>query len=681
MDSNSESIIKATQTYFNDDFVFKITLDALAEWLPTQNIQTTSEKLKSVLSERADLFELIKGYNSQVMVQLKKGEQYCGSSESVVSMINSINGLNYRNFSYGSNISEISDLSEDEAFSATSTAKINESITNSSITTFRDDGGKINGGGNSVVSIETVNKGSRSNSSPKSPISKIDMNIIKTARKYLENYQVDSVFELERYLKTQGFQFESEKNKAASNSNRERTLKKFLTEYRGVFQVFNSRGVTSVKLVKANTTGVHNSKLSSRMKLTENLVKEYVLKNSTPKGLSIKELIIHLRGYQETITDELAEFLKSCSRTFECDMYEDMCYVRVLPHVKSLAQKVAFGKFRGSKAFTLVLIRECVLKLGIATYSEIEKQVRGHLSNQQVNVFACLQQHKEEFLFKNFDTEPFIRLKPTDQNFICHIRRYIMEFGRVKFSQLHEYLKRMDMLPKITLEKFLDQCPEYVIRTESGIQWVRSHDIEIVRSCRNFLRDKQQIRMSVVGDYLKRSDANLRTKLLDLLEDFPEFQFAQGTNDIFVEFKPFPTEKSPTDYVRKLINVEGGRVPLSVVTTHLNWTGAFPEFKIVELLKNSSDFLLENKDGKSSDVYVTLNPRKFKTMIGNKVIDEETSRKFSELFADKSEKSTTQVIEPTKAIITTTTINTTAAANGEGKKIIESNRVNLFTKY
>ncbi|CAG8687970.1 4849_t:CDS:2, partial [Ambispora leptoticha] len=131
-------------------------------------------------------------------------------------------------------------------------------------------------------------------------------------------------------------------------------------------------------------------------------------------------------------------------------------------------------------------------------------------------------------------------------------------------------------------------------------------------------------------------------------------------------YKPFPPDQPPADFVRKLVVAEGGKVSLSAVTTHLNWNSGFPEFKIVDLLKNSAEFMLENKD---ENVYVTLNPQKSKTIaVNNKSIDEATSRKFAELYANKSEKST-QVIEPAKTIDTTIA----AIANGGIKEKTESN--------
>ncbi|CAG8706436.1 10886_t:CDS:2, partial [Ambispora leptoticha] len=544
MNSTSEAIIKTSQAYFLD-FNDKVTLEELVQWLPTRNVQTTLENLKTLLSERTDLFEISdKGYNNQVMVRLKKVDQYCGSDGSVES---SVNASKYRN---ASEISLGSDLSEDETSDVVSIARTSKSITSSSIATLRDDGGKINGG--VIVSIESINKGSP----PKSTISDVDTNIIKFARKYLENHQADSVFELGRYLKLQGFQFESEKNKAVGNDNGKRTLKEFLLAYSSIFQVFNQKGITSVRLVKVSTTKAGNSKLASRMKLTENLVKDYISKNGTQKGASLKELIVHLREFQEkTITDELAEFLKNCSETFECDMDEEGCYVRILPHIiQSLTQKEnrPFGRFRTSKTFVLMLIRECVMKLGIATYSELEKHVHSYLSNQQVDVFSSLQRHKDEFLFKDVNKEPFIRLKSCDANIICHIRRYLMELRIVKVPQLQEYLKSMDMLPLISLEEFINRyATEYKFnfKTECGVQFLSSQSIDIVRKCRSYLwdkRDKRDKRMSVVGDYLKRP--NNQIKLADLLERFPDFQLTQGANDVFVEYKPFPPDQPPADF-------------------------------------------------------------------------------------------------------------------------------------
>src|SRR5437868_4100340 len=147
-------------------------------------------------------------------------------------------------------------------------------------------------------------------------------------------------------------------------------------------------------------------------------------------------------------------------------------------------------------------------------------------------------------------------------------------------------MKRQNMCPRNNrLNDFLLPFPDFRLTVEQFDSYVQSHDIDIVRHLCQFLKGKGEVLISSVRDYLHKTNMYPNCKLIEFLENYPEFILSQGS-DILVRYSSVPNEISPKDFVRKYVMFEGGRVPLSVLVSHLNWNGSFPEFKLVKLIDN-----------------------------------------------------------------------------------------------
>ncbi|KAG9306701.1 hypothetical protein G9A89_004248 [Geosiphon pyriformis] len=660
METTKESIIAAVKGYFDDDIYFKITLESLATWLATRSIQVDSAYLEAVLSECPETFEITEGPNGAALISLKKVDPPkiivlpLMPAQRITFLEREIKSTNGKESQTGdSYLDEYTNSNMEHSIKGGGSLKSTEEkqpLPSSQISRPETQQISLSQTGTSGVSTtskilkeENTTFSSIKNESidvPKETLYKYisvgnsDSKAVTCARQYLEKNGVDSVHELEQHLKEKGFSVITS------------PIMDFLHVNSHIFQVSLERGVTCVRLVqKTSTTTTNGTMLKNRMNQTEILVKNYLSKNndSGSRGVAINELIVLLREQPGTITHQLVDFLMNCPDLFECKEYEDVHYVSLLPSQKLISPKTItnpFGKYRMTKPYTVQLIRDCVCKLGIATLNELEtllNQQQYNITKEKIDEY--LNGDKTDFETTHIEETVYIRLKKCDNNLIHCIRKYMMEFGKARLLQLQDYLKKLDMLPSsASLKEFLNPWTEFKITSESGVYWIRSPDIEIVRSCRAYLRNKSQIRMSVLGDYLKRTGIAPRIKLADLLETYTDFLLYQCVTDVFVEYKPFPGDQPPMEYIKKYIALEGSAT-LAALAVHLNWSGKYPEFKILELLQQSKEFDLKNTEGKPGDTLVT-----FKNQVGIK--GPQKIHPFVDEIRSKSEITSKAIYEP-----------------------------------
>ncbi|CAH1763543.1 11221_t:CDS:2, partial [Entrophospora sp. SA101] len=502
--------------YFDAELPLQVTIEDLANWLKTQSVCITTHKLQNILQEHSGEFSLTKSSeNNQTIVKLKK----------------IVNPQEPQHNYIDSNARSLSIISGDLIdFSNNNVDKI---IKNNSFYVSEN---------SLILSNNEQQQWRQLQNQPNSKINQINNDndeTVKALKNYLDKFLIDSIHEVERYLKRSGVLKDGEINE-------------ILFEDQDIFHVHKVKGVTCVKLRNpAKIIDEHSlTMINNRIEQTESLIKEYIKKNYSENGVTSTELLIYLRGVKGTISYEFKEFLKNCSNSFNCYENDGILFVENKPG------------YRSSKEYIFQLICEYIVK-----------------------------DHGKDLNIKEISGEIYICLKPTDHNILCHVRRYLLEYGRVQLSLIGDYLKRLDFSPKLRLKEFLSSSPDYVFNSESTSAFIKSKEIEIVRSIRElFKNDKRMVALSVVSDYLNKSINYPRSKVMSLLENYTEFDFYQDSKGIMVVHRLSRFDPKPKELIRKLIIYGNGKVKLSTLNAHLNWNGNYSEYKLLDFIKKSDEF-------------------------------------------------------------------------------------------
>ncbi|CAJ0835985.1 5659_t:CDS:2, partial [Entrophospora sp. SA101] len=494
--------------YFDAELPLQVTIEDLANWLKTQSVCITTHKLQNILQEHSGEFSLTKSSeNNQTIVKLKK----------------IVNPQEPQHNYIDSNARSLSIISGDLIdFSNNNVDKI---IKNNSFYVSEN---------SLILSNNEQQQWRQLQNQPNSKINQINNDndeTVKALKNYLDKFLIDSIHEVERYLKRSGVLKDGEINE-------------ILFEDQDIFHVHKVKGVTCVKLRNpAKIIDEHSlTMINNRIEQTESLIKEYIKKNYSENGVTSTELLIYLRGVKGTISYEFKEFLKNCSNSFNCYENDGILFVENKPGIKQ-------------------------------------------------RIYFSIDIHGKDLNIKEISGEIYICLKPTDHNILCHVRRYLLEYGRVQLSLIGDYLKRLDFSPKLRLKEFLSSSPDYVFNSESTSAFIKSKEIEIVRSIRElFKNDKRMVALSVVSDYLNKSINYPRSKVMSLLENYTEFDFYQDSKGIMVVHRLSRFDPKPKELIRKLIIYGNGKVKLSTLNAHLNWNGNYSEYKLLDFIKKSDEF-------------------------------------------------------------------------------------------
>ncbi|CAJ0849967.1 1368_t:CDS:2 [Entrophospora sp. SA101] len=507
--------------YFDAELPLQVTIEDLANWLKTQSVCITTHKLQNILQEHSGEFSLTKSSeNNQTIVKLKK----------------IVNPQEPQHNYIDSNARSLSIISGDLIdFSNNNVDKI---IKNNSFYVSEN---------SLILSNNEQQQWRQLQNQPNSKINQINNDndeTVKALKNYLDKFLIDSIHEVERYLKRSGVLKDGEINE-------------ILFEDQDIFHVHKVKGVTCVKLRNpAKIIDEHSlTMINNRIEQTESLIKEYIKKNYSENGVTSTELLIYLRGVKGTISYEFKEFLKNCSNSFNCYENDGILFVENKP-----------GVF----------------------------EPNNNSSNDggiKQRIYFSIDIHGKDLNIKEISGEIYICLKPTDHNILCHVRRYLLEYGRVQLSLIGDYLKRLDFSPKLRLKEFLSSSPDYVFNSESTSAFIKSKEIEIVRSIRElFKNDKRMVALSVVSDYLNKSINYPRSKVMSLLENYTEFDFYQDSKGIMVVHRLSRFDPKPKELIRKLIIYGNGKVKLSTLNAHLNWNGNYSEYKLLDFIKKSDEF-------------------------------------------------------------------------------------------
>ncbi|CAJ0837537.1 15200_t:CDS:2, partial [Entrophospora sp. SA101] len=292
-----------------------------------------------------------------------------------------------------------------------------------------------------------------------SKINKKDIRAISMARSYLDKHLVDSTFELERHLKN------------ADALSPSRNFKNFLNEYDEIFYVHKQRGINCVQLKNPSRNFVNKNiktMIDVRMEQTENHIRDYIQQNDTSDNHVVStELIIYLRGIKGTITYDLKDFLNNCSNSFECYENDGSFFVKNKAKASQpINPSVYHSQYRSSSPFVSKLIRDLIVKEYIVTYLELEEYIKKYSQLQKTNLKEFLYSNDKEFNITIISGETYITLKPTDRNILFHIRRFLLEYGKVQLSLVGSYLRHMYLSPIGKLKELEDMCVEPIIIKE-----------------------------------------------------------------------------------------------------------------------------------------------------------------------------------------------------------------------
>ncbi|CAG8523657.1 4516_t:CDS:2 [Paraglomus occultum] len=407
---------------------------------------------------------------------------------------------------------------------------------------------------------------------------------VAIARKYLESTYAETIYELEKHLNSQ-------------KCLTDQTIGELLRDNRNIFEVFTDSGVTCVRLVRMAHMFTKDTKTmaKSRITQTERLLVDYLTKHGGLQGgVALPELIIHLRSFRNAIADDIEDFLRGCKSSFECLESGGITYIKVLPGSKAqtIQPRIPYSRQRSGKEYLLRVVRECLVKHGLLTVAELEKMLTPHIPNPPMKFSEVIVRYRREFKTMRVGDDIMVRLSTTDENTLMYIKVFLMEMGPSKLSSLADYLKREGFTPRVRMKEFLAGLSEFKFRDMQGNLGVQSTEIELARRARKFLRDKGTVRVSVLRDYLGKHSLPPRTKLTDFLEKFPEFTFSQAASDVFVSHQVYPPDIVPVDFIRKYLLVENKPAEVYALTTHLNWNGKYPEYKVIEIIKNHKEFTL-----------------------------------------------------------------------------------------
>ncbi|CAJ0628545.1 7174_t:CDS:2 [Entrophospora sp. SA101] len=531
--------------YFDAELPLQVTIEDLANWLKTQSVCITTHKLQNILQEHSGEFSLTKSSeNNQTIVKLKKivnpqepQHNYIDSNARSLSIIsgdlidfsnNNVDKIIKNNSFY---------VSENSLILSNNGEQISQNHFNDNL--YKQQRQQPPPPPPPPSLHQEQQQWRQLQNQPNSKINQINNDndeTVKALKNYLDKFLIDSIHEVERYLKRSGVLKDGEINE-------------ILFEDQDIFHVHKVKGVTCVKLRNpAKIIDEHSlTMINNRIEQTESLIKEYIKKNYSENGVTSTELLIYLRGVKGTISYEFKEFLKNCSNSFNCYENDGILFVENKP----------------------------------GSYSQLP------ISNSKQLIYS----HGKDLNIKEISGEIYICLKPTDHNILCHVRRYLLEYGRVQLSLIGDYLKRLDFSPKLRLKEFLSSSPDYVFNSESTSAFIKSKEIEIVRSIRElFKNDKRMVALSVVSDYLNKSINYPRSKVMSLLENYTEFDFYQDSKGIMVVHRLSRFDPKPKELIRKLIIYGNGKVKLSTLNAHLNWNGNYSEYKLLDFIKKSDEF-------------------------------------------------------------------------------------------
>ncbi|RIA88320.1 hypothetical protein C1645_775221 [Glomus cerebriforme] len=574
VDNNTE-VLNAVRKYFDGDLEWSVPIDSLIVWLETQNISISGKDLSKLVQEHKDEFEIEvkKAPNNIIQIKLRKV------------IMSAFNGSSTGNGSY---IKDMIELQQAEFLKNDTKSYLHNNI-NSELNTeslfyeeiikdfSRDPPIKVP---LHISSQPTVSQDKPPEQIWPKNVAR-ESKALECAKKYLNLFLVDSIFDLEQHMKSKGV------IKGSAE------FQDFLHENREIFQIFPDRGITCIKLANSSIKITENSNtmIKRRFSQTERLIKDYIIRQGRNEGVSSTELSISLRGIEGCITDEIEEFLKNCKDSFECILKNENYYIKMIPQPsKPVISTLPNTNSNKNKSSILQLVREFLVKQTIASVTEIKEHLKEYQKLLTFSISEFVNSHFNEFKSKKIDGNLYLRLKPTDANIISYIRKYLLEFGKTRLSTVEDYLRRQDMCPRNKLEDFLHPFPDFKLTGKQPEIYIQSQNIDIARHLRQFLKGKGEVLISLVYEYLVKKNITLNCKLIEFLENYPEFILSQGPTDILVKYSPVPNEISPREFVHKYVTFEGGKVPLHVLVSHLNWNGSFPEFKLVELIYNSEEF-------------------------------------------------------------------------------------------
>ncbi|CAB4405635.1 unnamed protein product [Rhizophagus irregularis] len=608
VDNNTE-VLNSIRKYFEGDLSWSVHIESLVVWLGTQNISISGKNLSKLVQEHEDEFEINKSPSNSVEVKLKK----------VIAP--AFNGSSIGNGSY---IKDMIELQQAEFLKPCLQKTINSELNTESLFY----GETIKGSSTVLPMRITLPISSQPRTPQNKSIETFPKNIareskaLECAKKYLNSFLVDSIYDLEQHMKSKCVINDSE-------------FQNFLREHKEFFHIFSERGITCIKLANPSIKITENSNtmIKRRFSQTERLIKDYIIRQGRDEGVSSTELSISLRGIEGCITDELEEFLKSCKDPFECFLKNEYYYIKMKPQPSKPVVSALLNT--NSNNSILQLIREFLMKQTIASVTEIKEHLKTYKNLPTFSIPEFANSYSSELISKNVDGNLYLRLKPTDDNIISYIRKYLFEFGKTKLSTMEDYLKLRNMYPRNNLKDFLYNLSDFKLTGDTELH-VQSHNVDIARLLRQYLKGSGEVLISMVYDYLNKKYIHLDCKLIEFLEDYPEFVLSQGPIDILVKYKSAPNEISPKEFVRKYVMFEDGKVPLRVLVSHLNWNNSFPEFKLVELIQNSEEFLLETFE---NEKWITYDALKLNTAIDDNILKDQEKPSLEKSIIDVNTKS------------------------------------------
>nr|CAG8454378.1 6867_t:CDS:10 [Entrophospora candida] len=439
-----------------------------------------------------------------------------------------------------------------------------------------------------------------------SKINKKDIRAISMARSYLDKHLVDSTFELERHLKN------------ADALSPSRNFKNFLNEYDEIFYVHKQRGINCVQLKNPSRNFVNKNiktMIDVRMEQTENHIRDYIQQNDTSDNHVVStELIIYLRGIKGTITYDLKDFLNNCSDSFECYENDGSFFVKNKAKASQpINPSVYHSQYRSSSPFVSKLIRDLIVKEYIVTYLELEEYIKKYSQLQKTNLKEFLYSNDKEFNITIISGETYITLKPTDRNILFHIRRFLLEHGKVQLSLVGSYLRHMYLSPIGKLKELLSIYSDFKFDYKSEIVFVKSQEAEIIRAIRELFAssdnvdNKKELKLTVIADHLHKKSLIPNSRLLNLLESYTEFDFYQSPVDIVVVHKPDNFLPNLKLFIRKMIVCNNGQVELSTLFSIINWKGDYPIDKLHYFIVQSNEFALSNVFNRVNRIMTVVN--------------------------------------------------------------------------
>ncbi|CAJ0638621.1 727_t:CDS:2 [Entrophospora sp. SA101] len=553
----TSTIVDNVKHYFNSDSSWQVDLEELVKLLETKNIKVTARNLNKILQNSTNEFELSKTVNNGVIVKLKNNI----TTNPFITTTNTIN-----------NNGVIVKLKNGISGNGKKSIQINK---DQLIKEFQKQQGQLK-------------------------LNKKDAISVTSAINYLKKHLADSTFELEKYLNSIGVL-------VAKNFDN------FLLENEDVFHVYKNRGINCVQLKNSTKIIDENTKtmIDLRMEQTENDIKEYIQQNSSTSAIMSAELVIYLRDIKGSITHDLKEFIKNCPDSFE--WYEkDGFFVKNKPKISTqpINPTIYHSPYRSTINFFFKLIRDFLVKEYIATYSELDEYLKKYPQLPKTNLRGFLSENRKEFNVALISGETYITLNPTEKNILCHARRFLVEYGRVQFSLVGDYLKRLDFSPKMRLKELLSIYSDFKFEFEASVVFVKSHDAEIIRTIREmFGNDKKELELKhILNNLSKKNLLPNNGRLINFLEPYTEFDFYRSPVDIVVVHKPDKSIPDLKSFINKMIIYGNGQATYSRLSAVLNWKGDYdnPDNRLLDLINQSDEFQQSSIKGKYSSEAIII---------------------------------------------------------------------------